>query len=174
MNKNVLGGSKGKKRDCFGISRRSFLKLSALAGAAVTVSRIIKYPQISALASPGEGADGVITEKWITTSCLNCPTRCATQVRVVNGKAVKIVGNLLSQVSEGEICPRGHIGLQVLYDPSRVSGPLKRTNPVKGRGVDLEWVPTSWSQAVGEVSARLKSLGKVVYQTDDHPGCSHS
>ncbi len=140
------------------MSRRTFLKFTAFTGAAVTASRIIKHPAISPLASPQESTEGVITEKWITTSCLNCPTRCATQVRVVNGKAVKITGNPLSQVSEGEICPRGHIGLQVLYDPSRVSSPLRRTNPVKGRGAEPNWVPISWSQALSEVSARLKSL----------------
>jgi len=153
-----LSSSKGRKGSRSSVTRRTFLKVSALTGAAVAASRIIKYPEISPLASAQASTEGVITEKWINTSCLNCPTRCATQVRVVNGKAVKILGNPLSEVSEGEICPRGHIGLQVLYDPGRVSGPLKRTNPVKGRGVDPDWIPISWSQALGEVSARLKSL----------------
>ena len=140
------------------MNRRTFLKVSALAGAAVAASRIIKYPEISPLASPQESTEGIITEKWITTSCLNCSTRCATQVRVVNGKAVKITGNSLSQVSEGEICPRGHIGLQVLYDPIRVSSPLKRANPTQGKGVDPNWAPISWEQALSEVSARLRAL----------------
>ena len=161
MNSNGLGSSRGEKRDysgVTGISRRAFLKVSAFIGAAVAASRLIKYPKISPLASPQERTEGVITEKWINTSCLNCSTRCATQIRIVNGKAVKIEGNPLSQVSEGEICPRGYIGLQVLYDPSRVSRPLKRTNPAKGRGVDPKWEPISWNQALGEVSTRLKSL----------------
>ena len=140
------------------MDRRTFLKASALTGAALAASRMIKYPEISPLVSAQASAEGVITEKWITTSCLNCATRCATQVRVVNGQAVKIEGNPLSQVSEGEICPRGHIGLQVLYDPGRVSTPLKRTNPAKGREVDPRWAPISWSQALSEVSARLKAL----------------
>jgi len=101
---------------------------------------------------------GVVSENWIVTSCLNCTTRCATRVRVVNGKAVSIAGNPLSEVSEGEICPRGHIGLQVLYDPIRVSGPLKRANPVKGRGVEPKWIRISWDQALSEVSGRLRRL----------------
>ncbi|MFC1986282.1 molybdopterin-dependent oxidoreductase [Chloroflexota bacterium] len=147
-----------RKRERFGISRRTFIKLSAFTGAALAVGRFIKHPVISSAAPLQESAQGTITEKWIATSCLNCPSRCATQVRVVNGKAVKITGNPLSKVSEGEICPRGHIGLQVLYDPSRVSGPLKRTNPVKGRGIEPNWVSISWSQALNEVSTRLKSL----------------
>ena len=153
-----MSSSKRGKDTSLNISRRTFLKASAVTGAVVAASRIVKYPNVSSLAAPQTSLEGVITEKWITTSCLNCAARCATRVRVVNGKAVKINGNPLSQVSEGEICPRGHIGLQVLYDPSRVSGPLKRTNPAKGRGVDPGWAPISWSQALSEVGNRLKSL----------------
>ncbi|MFC1941038.1 molybdopterin-dependent oxidoreductase [Chloroflexota bacterium] len=155
-----MSSSKGRKDTRFSMTRRSFLKASAFTGAAIAAIRILRYPKISPLTLSSETAEDIntITEKWISTSCLNCPARCATQVRVVNGKAVKITGNPLSEVSEGEICPRGHVGLQVLYDPSRATGPLKRTNLVKGKGVDPEWVPISWSQALGEVGARLKSL----------------
>ena len=158
MSKSNSSGSRSAKGDRFSINRRTFLKVSALTGAAVAASRLIKPPEVISLNSPQETTEGVITEKLVATSCLNCSTRCATQVRVVNGKAVQITGNPQSGVSEGEICPRGHIGLQVLYDPVRVSGPLKRANPTKGRGVDPDWTPISWSQALSEVSARLKRL----------------
>jgi anaerobic selenocysteine-containing dehydrogenase len=153
-----MSSSKRGKIDLSVITRRDFIKVSAFAGATVAASNILKPPVFNPSLSPQESDEGVISEEWINTSCLNCATRCATRVRVVNGKAVRIAGNPLSQVSEGEICPRGHIGLQVLYDPKRVSGPLKRTNPVKGRGVDPQWVPISWNQALDELSARLKSL----------------
>jgi anaerobic selenocysteine-containing dehydrogenase len=66
---------------------------------------------------------------------LNCPARCGIRVRVVNGKAVKITGNPNSLVSEGKICPRAHVGLQVLYDPGRILFPLKRGNREKGKGI---------------------------------------
>ncbi|MFC1984925.1 molybdopterin-dependent oxidoreductase [Chloroflexota bacterium] len=142
----------------FGITRRTFIKISAFTGALLAASRILKHPAVSSAAPLKESAEGVITEKWIATSCLNCPTRCATQVRVVNGKAVKIKGNPLSQVSEGGNCPRAHIGLQVLYDPDRINSPLKRTNPAKGKGIDPQWVPISWEQALSEVSGRMAAL----------------
>ena len=102
--------------------------------------------------------EGVVTEKWTNTSCLNCPARCATSVRVVNGKAVRITGNRLSQVAEGDLCPRGHIGLQVLYDPARIRFPLKRTNPEKGRGADPGWKPVSWIEALDELTGRLRAV----------------
>src|SRR5512147_2974534 len=101
------------------IDRRTFLKVSALGGAAVGAGKILgPWDAHSALPSKNPG---VLEEKWMVTSCLNCQARCAMRVRVVNGKAVKITGNPQSRVSDGEICPRGHIGLQVLYDPGRIN-----------------------------------------------------
>ena len=112
-------------------------------------------PVASPLQKNGQNAS---EEKWVATSCLNCPARCAIRVRTVNGKAVKITGNPFSLVSEGKVCPRAHIGLQVLYDPGRIYSPLKRTNNEKGKGIDPKWIPISWDQALDEVTSRLKSL----------------
>ena len=136
------------------MNRRTFLKLLAITGAAVGASKIIGQLNTPE-ASPVQKA---FEEKWIATSCLNCPARCAIRVRVVNGKAIKITGNPLSQVSEGKICPRAHIGLQVLYDRDRTNAPLKRTNNEKGKGVDPKWVPISWDQALSEVTGHLNKL----------------
>jgi len=152
-----MNSSKREKGKTRGITRRTFLKASAATGAVFIASRIIKHPEVTS-ASPLEKSEGVITEEWIPTSCLNCSTRCATRVRVVNGKAVRIAGNPLSQVAEGEICARGHIGLQVLYDDDRISTPLKRTNPAKGRDIDPGWQEIPWAQALSELGTRLKAL----------------
>lgn len=142
------------------MSRRTFIKLSGLAGAIVAASRVLSHPVLgSAVSSPElPDGEGVITEKFVPTSCLNCATRCATRVRVVNDRAVKVTGNPLSRVSEGENCARVNVGLQVLYDPERITTPLKRTNPAKGKGIDPGWARVSWDQALGEVSERLKTL----------------
>ncbi len=160
MQRRKTGGARGEIRGRFGISRRTFIKLSGLTGAAVAASRFLSYPALGSIISspePPEG-QGVISEKWLPTSCLNCATRCATRVRVVNGRAVKVTGNPLSKVSEGANCARAHVGLQVLYDPDRVTTPLKRTNPAKGRGIDPGWAPISWAQALDEVSGHLRML----------------
>lgn len=147
-----------RKDERFTVTRRSFLAASAVAGAAVAANRILGPPKTNPLPVTRESSDGVITEELLNTSCLNCATRCAISVRVVNGKAVKITGNPLSLVSEGQICPRGHIGLQVLYDPNRITSPLMRTNPDKKRGADPGWVPITWSEAMSKTVNRLKSL----------------
>ena len=151
-------GSEREKPDGLAISRRAFLGVSAGAAAAFAASRVMKRPEFSLISPPDVNAEGIVTEEWVATSCLNCPTRCATKVRAVNGKAVQITGNPLSKFSEGETCPRSYVGLQVLYNPDRVRSPLKRTNPMKGKGVDPGWAPMSWDQALSEVGGRLKAL----------------
>ena len=150
--------TKEKKPNRLSMNRRKFLKLSALTGAAVGMNHMVG-PLNPTSASPlQKNAQNAAEDKWLATSCLNCPARCATRVRIANGKAVKITGNPLSLDSEGKICPRAHIGLQVLYDPGRIYSPLKRTNHEKGKGIDPKWVSISWDQALEEVTNRLKSI----------------
>jgi anaerobic selenocysteine-containing dehydrogenase len=154
MNERFTSGSKEMKRNRVKFDRRTFLKLSVLSGAAIGANKILR-PSSTHAALPLQKR---FEEKWIATSCLNCPARCGIRVRVVNGKAVRITGNPYSLVSEGKICPRAHVGLQVLYDPGRIHSPLKRMNKEKGKGIDPKWVPISWNEALNEVTQHLKSL----------------
>ena len=149
---------KKKIRDFLDMSRRTFLKLSGLVCASTVVSYLIFKPKIKTGASLYESEDITIKEKWIATSCLNCSSRCAIRVRVVNGRAVKINGNPLSKTTEGQICPRANIGLQVLYDKERLHHPLMRTSTKKGKDIDPRWTKISWSFASNEITKQLKSL----------------
>ncbi len=139
------------------LSRRKFLRLSAMAGLSVGAIGIQKR---AGAANPGQGASPIprAKGKWVPTSCLNCTARCGIMVKVANGHAIQIKGNRSSLISEGQICPRGHIGLQVLYDPERILSPLKRTQVKKGKGISPQWVPISWDQAVEEMTRRLQTL----------------
>jgi anaerobic selenocysteine-containing dehydrogenase len=155
----MVSGSPGVREDSPGFSRRAFIKLSGLVLAVAAASRFFGRRTFGAAEitnAPPEGSG--VTEKLVSTSCLNCATRCATRVRVVNGKAVKITGNPLSMVTEGQNCARAHVGVQVLYDPARLTAPMVRTNPVKGRGIDPRWATISWEEALHEVAGRLQLL----------------
>ena len=59
---------------------------------------------------------------------------------------MKLEGNPEHPESRGALCPRGQAGLQGLYDPDRIRGPLLR--------VDGELQPTDWDTAM----ARLREL----------------
>jgi len=158
MKKGCAPGLKDPKQNRVKLNRRTFLKLSVLTGAAIGANQMIRQSGTHAALPLQKTSQKLLQEKWIATSCLNCPARCGIRVRVVNGKAVKITGNRHSLVSEGKICPRAHVGLQVLYDPGRILSPWKRMNKEKGKGIDPKWVPISWDQALNEVTQRLKSL----------------
>ncbi|MEA1958335.1 MAG: molybdopterin-dependent oxidoreductase [Chloroflexota bacterium] len=154
---NRIEKPKKKKSGRLLVSRRAFLGVSAAATAALTAGYALKRPGANLIAPPDNIYEET-TEEWFATSCLNCPTRCATRVRVQNGNAVRITSNPLSKVSDGKTCPRSRIGLQVLYDPERIQNPMKRKNSQKGKGVDPEWEAISWTQALSEISNNLKSL----------------
>lgn len=153
-----------KKQGRFNVSRRNFLKLSGAAAAVAAVGYAVKGSGVSSLATPYGADEPIVSDSWVATSCLNCPSRCATKVRVVklsgaaHRNAVKVKGNPLSRANEGKTCPRANIGLQVLYDEARVAGPLKRQNATKGRGVDPQWGPVSWAEALTEVAGKMSDL----------------
>jgi thiosulfate reductase / polysulfide reductase chain A len=140
------------------MNRRSFLKVSTVVGVGIITGAGITAPEVINAVSTKEKPPEPPVEKWVATSCLNCPASCAIRVRAVNGKAVWISGNPLSRTSEGKACPRAPIGLQVLYDPDRIKTPLKRTNNRKGRGIDPKWKPIPWEEALKEADGRLRAL----------------
>ena len=144
------------------INRRDFLKASVATGAAVALSG----PSLNAFAAKsaplaGEKVSGSTgAGHWIASTCQGCTTWCPVEIFVQNGRAVKVRGNRYSKQNDGYICPRGHLGLQELYDPDRVKVPMKRTNPKKGRDVDPKFVPITWDEALNTIADKMMELRK--------------
>lgn len=139
------------------IKRRDFLKAGLAAGALAALDG----PILNSLAfAEMEKDSGVAAGKWIPSTCQGCTTWCPVEVFVQNGRAVKVKGNQYSKQNDGYVCPRGHLGLQELYDPDRVKVPMKRTNPKKGRGVDPKFVPITWDEALNTIADKMMELRK--------------
>lgn len=142
------------------IKRRDFLKISGIAGATLTM----RLPALNALAATGpsnadsRGNPENKNGKWIPSTCQSCTAWCPIEIFVQKGRAVKVRGNPLCKANNGYCCPKGHMGLQLVYDPDRVKVPVKRTNPEKGRGVDPGFVPISWDEAMGTIAEKLVEL----------------
>lgn len=118
-------------------TRRGFLKGSAALAAAAALGAGITLDRTPSLALAEEGP---AEEKWVKTFCGTCIfTNCGMEVKVVNGVAVEIRGNMDHPANQGTMCPRGAAQLMNLYDPYRCKVPVKRTNPEKGLDVDPEW-----------------------------------
>ncbi len=137
------------------ITRRDFIKAMGMSAAAVSLSGCLGRPPSNDETQHGDSQSTSLTQdELVPTVCGICPAGCGVQVRVVEGRAVKVDGNPRHPVSQGGICPKAQAALQVLYDPDRVQGPLRR---VGDRG-ENEWEPVSWEEAIEEVTYRLKGL----------------
>ena len=158
-----------KRSNGFQISRRAFLGVAGAAAAVLAVVLALKRPKLAEPLETQNNEKAIDKAEFIPTSCLNCPTRCAIEVRrvtTVTGetKVVKIRGNRNSDYSEGKCCPRSHVGLQVLYNPDRFQTPLRRVGDTKGRGVnyDTDFEPIDWDTAIQEVANKLPSPEKLL------------
>jgi anaerobic selenocysteine-containing dehydrogenase len=103
---------------------------------------------------PGAAATRRGEESIVSTACGQCPAGCGIEVRVHEGRAVSISGAEENPINSGGIGPRGLSGLQVLYDPDRITQPLLR----KGSRGNPEFEPISWDDAIFKLSERLSGL----------------
>ncbi len=140
------------------VSRRKFLQVSGSTGL-VLIGSGSGMPTLRALAQ-GSGKAKAGDGKWLASTCQGCTTWCPVQIKIMDGRAVKVRGNPNAKGNHGEICPRPHLALQQLYDPDRVKVPMKRTNPKKGREEDPNFVPISWDEAIGTIADKMMELRK--------------
>lgn len=136
------------------LTRRQFVSL--VGGSIITVYGTPAEAFLKKIGGTEEG--GKMVERFIPSVCHQCPAGCGIVCRVVNGKLVKIEGNKLHPINQGTLCPKGQIGTYILYDPDRITGPLKRTSPKKGLREDPQFVQVSWEHALNDIAARMRRL----------------
>jgi len=114
---------------------------------------------------------------WVPTVCGMCYVGCGIRVRVENGVVTSIEGDPNNPQNRGNMCAKGKAGLMNLYNPNRVTVPLKRTNPKKGLYEDPAWQEISWEEALSTVAARLLEIRdnpkKLYVQSWESSGDSH-
>jgi anaerobic selenocysteine-containing dehydrogenase len=137
-------------------SRREFLKMSALvigSSASLTAaSNLVKRLQNEG--HVGTYLETAQTEKIVPTVCLLCPSGCGMLARIADGNLVKLEGNPMHPVNLGALCPKGQAAPELLYNPDRLTGPLKRVG-ARGAG---EWKEITWEEAIKSVAAQLNDL----------------
>jgi thiosulfate reductase/polysulfide reductase chain A len=138
------------------MTRRRFLQATGAAGAAAGagVSSLHGFSTLAEARAAQGSADTVVTK----SICGQCPARCGIDVYTTEGRVHAIYGNPDHPIANGKLCPKGHLGTYVLYDPDRFTGPMKRTNPKKGRDEDPGWQQISWEEALNTVAGRLNTL----------------
>ncbi len=125
------------------MTRRSFVKLSAIVGAAAALSG---SGSTAALAESREAEAKAGETKRIRTGCRGCGKyECGVFVTVQDGKVVKIEGDNSYVGSMGNCCNKSQSSIQACYHPDRLKYPVKRTNP---KGEAPGWVRISWDEAL--------------------------
>lgn len=117
------------------MTRRSFVKSAAVAGAATALG-----VEAANCFSPSDKAwaEGEVTEA--RTSCRACIANCGVIAVVSNGRVIKIKGDPIDPMSKGRVCPKGLSGVQALYHPNRNKYPMKRVGEKPGN----QWERISW------------------------------
>jgi len=134
------------------IGRREFLAGLGGLGAGIGLGAVSHWlplpsPEVGPAWSPGQ-------EEFITSTCTLCPAHCGIRGRVVDGKLVRIDGNPLHPVSRGGLCAKGVAGIQLLYHPGRLTGPVERVGPAGS----AEFRRIGWDEAIQRVADRLAEL----------------
>lgn len=150
------------------LSRRSFLKLTGVTAATVAAAAGTRT-LLDSSATPGSGrvarAAAALEEKRVRTACALCPSGCGLEVRVVDGRAVKVEGSAIHPVNQGVCCLRGQASLEMLYSPERIERPLIRNAPKTFEVSETSKVSTtppfreaSWDEALALVAGKLAEL----------------
>jgi anaerobic selenocysteine-containing dehydrogenase len=153
------------------MKRRDFLVTTALGAGATALLEGCGHQEerlIPFLISEEELVPGV--QYWTASVCRQCPAGCGILVKTMLGEATtrvdgqvvkvkvrqakKIEGNPDHPLNRGKLCARGQAGLQVLYNPDRIQGPLKRTGP---RGSD-QYAEITWDEAIATLATKLGEL----------------
>lgn len=137
------------------VSRRDFLKLAGLGAATTAIltgcgpaSRYVErepYQQMPEYNSVGQST-------YYATTCRECAAGCGLIVRTYQGRAIKVEGNPNHPLNLGKTCARGQAQLHGLYNPDRVTDPLKRN--VRG---DEATETMDWNAAIQVVADALKN-----------------
>jgi menaquinone reductase, molybdopterin-binding-like subunit len=132
------------------VTRRGFFQVVGVAGGAAAMVR----GKLAKAEQAGEelGRWATPEEVVVPSVCQQCPGGCGLMVRTLDGEVAGLSGSALHPINRGALCPKAFGGLQLLYDPNRLKGPMTRD---RERGL-LRSI--GWEEALSVLSARLSEL----------------
>src|SRR6266404_285198 len=145
------------------MKRREFIILSSVGAASASLLSACGHPEeklIPAFIPDDDYVPGI--DYWKASTCGMCPAGCGIIVRTREHKANKIEGNPLHPVNRGALCARGQAGLEVLYNPDRIKGPMKRIGE-RGEG---KWEEISWDEAIKTLADKLREIDPSTYNDE--------
>ena len=139
------------------LTRRQFLTLMGGSAGAAVLFQACGVPEKELfIDSPIEMPEDLVSgiDNWYATVCPYSDTSEGVVVRVMEGRAKKVEGNVDYPVNIGAHSARSEASVQALYHPDRISAPLVRTGP-RGSG---EYSEISWTDAIARLTGALNDL----------------
>ncbi len=139
------------------LTRRQFLKILGGSAVGAVIFQACGVPEKELLVqSPAKMPEDLVSgiDNWYATLCKNCKTNEGIVVRVMEGRAKKVEGNIDYPINEGKHTARCEATLQSLYHPDRIQGPMVR---VGNRG-ENKWQEISWEDALNRLSQQITEL----------------
>ena len=141
------------------LTRRQFLTLTGGSAAAAVIFQACGVPEDELLVqSPFEMPEDAVTglQNWYATTCRQCPTGEGLVVKVMEGRAKKVEGNVDHPINRGRHSARCEASLQALYHPDRIKGPLVRAGE-RGSG---QFEEISWTDAISRMTLQMRNLSE--------------
>jgi len=86
--------------------------------------------------------------------CRTCHGGCLARLYVKNGRVIRIKPDTGSPFNHGQMCMKGLSTPEIMYHPSRLTTPLKRTGK-RGEG---GWEEIDWDIALDEIADRIRKI----------------
>lgn len=90
---------------------------------------------------------------WSPPGCH--PVGCGLQVHVKDGKVTKVEGDPEHPITRGSLCPRCLALKEYIYNPDRITHPMKRAREDRGKD---KWVECSWDEATDIIADHAKEI----------------
>lgn len=90
------------------------------------------------------------TERVVKTVCGFCHTNCGMEIHLKEGIIDKIKGNPEHPVNKGALCPKGPAIKELVYSPSRLKYPLRKT--------PSGFQQISWDEALDQIASKLMEI----------------
>ena len=137
------------------LTRRNFLKVGVAAGAVVAGgARVSRGMELDLGGKDFHQIRSFHERKKSPGICTLCPYQCASLTFSEEGIIKKVEGNPDYIATRGKLCPKGLASFLGIYDPERISFPLKRV----GKRGDGRWKSISWDEAIAEVAQRITGV----------------
>ena len=142
------------------LTRRNFLAWAGLSAIGAVACDVIQDEELS-LQSPRSLPEDLVKgrDNWYATLGRQATDGEGVIVRVMEGRAKKIQGNPRYPINQGKQSVRSEAGLQALYHPDRLSGPMLRTGS-RGSGQyrSIQWEPEALDILRRELHARSQGM----------------